>query len=96
MKVYMTKVFQNGGSQAVRIPAEFRFDEGAEIHIYRGPNGELCLSAEQPKSKLAELVEKLMSGELGGGISDDDAKAWNEKIRADRKSFEWRDPWNQA
>ena len=47
MKVFMTKVFQNGGSQAVRIPAEFRFDEGAELRIYRGPNGEVCIS-DQP------------------------------------------------
>jgi virulence-associated protein VagC len=96
MKVYMTKVFQNGGSQAVRIPAEFRFEEGAELRIYRGPNGEVCISDKAPKSRLADLVEKLMSGEIGGALTDEEAKAWNDKIRADRDAFQWRDPWNEA
>jgi virulence-associated protein VagC len=96
MKVYLTKVFQNGGSQAVRIPAEFRFEEGAELRIYRGPNGEVCISDKAPKSRLADLVEKLMSGEIGGALTDEEAKAWNDKIRADRDAFHWRDPWNEA
>ena len=34
MKVYMTKVFMNGGSQAIRIPAELRFEE-PEVFIYK-------------------------------------------------------------
>lgn len=32
----MTKVFMNGGSQAVRIPAEFRFDY-PEVNITKDP-----------------------------------------------------------
>lgn len=96
MKVYMAKVFQNGGSQAVRIPAEFRFDEGAELRIYRGPNGEVCISDQNPKNRLAELAEKLISGEIKGALTDEQARQWMEKIRADRDAFEWRDPWNEA
>jgi virulence-associated protein VagC len=92
----MTKVFQNGGSQAVRIPAEFRFDEGAELRIYRGPNGEVCISDQKPKNRLAELAEKLISGEIKGALTDEQAQQWMEKIRADRDAFEWRDPWSEA
>ena len=38
------KLFMNGGSQAVRLPAEFRF-EGAEVDIRKDPKtGEVILS----------------------------------------------------
>ena len=39
------KLFMNGRSQAVRLPAEFRF-EGTEVNIRRDPEtGEVILSA---------------------------------------------------
>ncbi len=42
------KIFMNGRSQAVRLPAEFRF-KGAEVHIRRDPHtGDVILS-ERPK-----------------------------------------------
>lgn len=38
------KLFKNGRSQAVRLPAEFRF-EGTEVYIRRDPlNGDVILS----------------------------------------------------
>ena len=38
------KVFMNGGSQAVRLPAEYRFDT-AEVYIWRDPEtGNVILS----------------------------------------------------
>ena len=37
-----TRVFMNGNSQAVRIPAEFRLDVDS-VHIYRNAAGELVL-----------------------------------------------------
>jgi antitoxin VapB len=38
------KVFNNGGSQAVRLPAEFRFDTG-EVDVRRDPlTGDVVLS----------------------------------------------------
>ncbi|MEO4000547.1 AbrB/MazE/SpoVT family DNA-binding domain-containing protein [Mesorhizobium sp. CAU 1732] len=40
------KLFKNGRSQAVRIPAEFRF-EGTEVEFRPGPNpGEVILSSK--------------------------------------------------
>jgi virulence-associated protein VagC len=96
MKVYMTKVFQNGGSQAVRIPAEFRFADGAEIEIYRGENGEVCIKQLPAKGSLAELASKILSGEIPPAITHEEALEWMAQIRADRASFEWRDPWAEA
>jgi len=45
----VAKLFMNGRSQAVRLPAEFRF-EGTEVEIRRDPDsGDVILS--QPKRK---------------------------------------------
>jgi virulence-associated protein VagC len=85
MKVYVTKVFQNGGSQAVRIPAEFRFADGAEIEIYRGENGEVCIKQIPTKGSLAELASKMLSGELAPAISHEEAREWMAQIRRDRE-----------
>ena len=42
------KLFVNGGSQAVRLPAEFRFDHGEEVFIRRDAvTGEVILSAKR-------------------------------------------------
>jgi antitoxin VapB len=39
------KLFVNGGSQAVRLPAEFRFEESEEVYIRRDHvTGEVILS----------------------------------------------------
>jgi antitoxin VapB len=51
------KVFMSGRSQAVRIPAEFRFSSN-EVYIRRDPkNGDLILS--QAASNLAEIFAAL-------------------------------------
>lgn len=43
------KLFQNGRSQAVRLPAEYRF-EGSEVYIRRDPDtGDVILS-RRPES----------------------------------------------
>jgi virulence-associated protein VagC len=31
----LVKIFKTGGSQAIRLPREFRFDETAEVWIHR-------------------------------------------------------------
>ena len=36
------KLFRNGRSQAIRLPAEFRFP-GSAVHIRRNPAGEVIL-----------------------------------------------------
>ena len=42
------KLFTNGGSQAVRLPAEFRFD-GEEVYVWRDERtGDVVLSVQPP------------------------------------------------
>ena len=42
------KLFTNGGSQAVRLPAEFRFD-GDEVYLWRDERtGDVVLSVQPP------------------------------------------------
>ncbi len=51
------KVFMSGRSQAVRIPAQFRFSE-SEVYIRRDPrNGDLILS--RAPASLAEIFAAL-------------------------------------
>ena len=44
----IAKLFRNGRSQAVRLPAEFRF-EGTEVYVRRTPTGDVILS-NRPES----------------------------------------------
>ncbi len=45
------KLFLNGGSQAVRLPAEFRFDPSDEVFIRRDTvTGDVILSARRTNS----------------------------------------------
>jgi antitoxin VapB len=47
MPAKTAKLFMNGGSQAVRLPAEFRFEESEEVYIRRDQvTGEVILSAK--------------------------------------------------
>ncbi len=56
-QVEKAKVFMSGRSQAVRIPAEFRFPTN-EVYIRRDPkNGDLILS--QGPGSLAEILAAL-------------------------------------
>jgi antitoxin VapB len=50
------KLFKNGRSQAVRIPAEFRFS-GTEVEIERGPDGTVHL-CEKPPVLADPIAEK--------------------------------------
>ena len=57
---HIAKLFKNGRSQAVRLPAEFRFAEN-EVYIRRDPvSGEVVLS-RRPGSweEFFELVKRL-------------------------------------
>ena len=52
----IAKVFQNGGSQAVRLPAEFRFDAD-EVLIWRDEQtGNVVLAPDERQYRLAELL----------------------------------------
>ena len=48
------KLFQHGGSQAVRLPKDFRF-EGTEVEIER--RGEEVVLRSRPKPRLKTLAE---------------------------------------
>jgi antitoxin VapB len=50
------KIFPNGGSQAVRLPAEFRFEGVDEVYVRRDAvTGEVILSAKPTSSAWADF-----------------------------------------
>lgn len=51
------KLFQNGRSQAVRLPQEFRFD-GNEVIIKRSGNAVVLIPANRPWDALADSLNK--------------------------------------
>lgn len=60
------KVFMSGRSQAVRIPAEFRFQTD-EVFIRRTDKGEIVLSTKPEKKSLKEVFALLDAA----GVPDD-------------------------
>ncbi len=58
----VAKLFVHGGSQAVRLPKEFRF-EGTEVYVRR-VGAEVVLSAKSPASAQA-LLDALSAFEPG-------------------------------
>jgi len=54
------KLFRNGRSQAVRLPAEFRF-EGSEVYVRRDPTTEDVILSRRPESwhDFFELMETI-------------------------------------
>jgi antitoxin VapB len=60
------KVFMSGRSQAVRIPAEFRFTT-KELYIRRTPEGDVILSPKPEKKSLKEVYTLLDEA----GVPDD-------------------------
>ena len=51
----MTKVFQSGNSQAVRIPVDFRFDVDT-VEILHGENGDIILRPFKPEADMEFLA----------------------------------------
>jgi antitoxin VapB len=60
-KAMRAKLFRNGRSQAVRLPAEFRF-EGTEVEVHRDPeSGAVVLTPVRPSaSDLLQLRDALL------------------------------------
>jgi antitoxin VapB len=75
--VSIAKLFMHGGSQAVRLPKEFRF-EGTEVHVRRVGN-EVVLSASQPID-VQVMLDALDSFEPGLKLAREQPSA---QIRAD-------------
>lgn len=60
-KTRIAKLFKNGSSQAVRLPADFRF-EGDEVYATRDERtGEVVLSPQPGAAAWAEFFELLNS-----------------------------------
>jgi antitoxin VapB len=75
------KLFKNGRSQAVRLPADYRF-EGSEVYVRRDPTtGDVILS-RRPNSwkKFFELTESF-------GIPDDFLRERQDAPPQKRKLF---------
>ena len=71
------KLFAHGGSQAVRLPKEFRF-EGAEVYVRRVGN-DVVLSAAPPPSADA-LLDALAAFEPGTTLQREQPAA--QQVRA--------------
>ncbi len=74
------KVFMSGRSQAVRIPAEFRFNT-KEVYIRRAPGGDVILSAQPEKRSLKEVFSMLDAA----GVPDDFLSDRDRSIAKDRE-----------
>jgi antitoxin VapB len=79
------KLFKNGLSQAVRIPAEFRF-EGTEVEFRAGPNpGEVILAPIYRRTgnwdRFREAVSKLKPEDIPEGFP------WRDRRPHDRDPF---------
>ena len=61
----IAKVFQNGGSQAIRLPKEFRVDS-EEVYLKRTRDGFLVIPRD-PWELFFEGVEELSDHFMGGG-----------------------------
>ena len=74
------KVFMSGRSQAVRIPAEFRFNS-KEVYIRRTSGGDIILSAKPGKKSLKEVYTLLDEA----GVPDDFIDARDMRHAEDRE-----------
>lgn len=84
----VARLFRNGGSQAVRIPAEFRFD-GEEVFIRRNEHtGDVILSTKAGWSTWAEYFECRDSGAVPSEFMAE--RPLNELL-LERKLFEEED-----
>ena len=70
------KLFQNGQSQAVRLPKEFRFD-GDEVIIKRSGNAVVLIPANHSWNVLAESLDKFSADFM------DDRNQPEQQIRED-------------
>jgi antitoxin VapB len=77
----VAKLFQNGGSQAVRLPAEFRF-EGDEVYVYREEeSGDVVLSIRPERNEWQRVFEEMDSWV----VSPEDWEAFDAALREARE-----------
>jgi antitoxin VapB len=67
----VAKLFKNGASQAVRLPAEFRF-EGDEVYISRDEKTQNVILSKQPaETNWDEFFAMMRSVEIPDGWMED-------------------------
>lgn len=71
------QLFKNGGSQAVRLPKEFRFD-GEYVYIKRMGSAVILLSHENPWETLVDSLEQ---------FSDDFMESRNQPEQEEREEL---------
>jgi antitoxin VapB len=78
----VAKLFQNGGSQAVRLPAEFRFDAD-EVYVFRDEDtGDIVLSTQPRPNRLGELLRYFAEHP----IPDEEWEPFDEALRERRRT----------
>jgi antitoxin VapB len=70
--MHTAKVFQNGRSQAIRLPKEFRVDTD-EVYLKKTPDGFLVI-ARDPWTVFFEGVAELSDQFLAGGREQPEAQ----------------------
>lgn len=76
--MHIAKVFQNGRSQAIRLPKEFRVDS-AEVYLKKTPEGFLVIPRD-PWEIFLEGVEELSDDFMAAGRQQPplQKRAWQE------------------
>lgn len=87
METLTTRVFNNGNSQAVRIPAEFRLDTD-RVSITRNPDGDLIIHPLR-----AERSAALLAALSAVGEADEDFVAMLEADRSAPEPLQEREAW---
>ncbi|MBA2776760.1 MAG: AbrB/MazE/SpoVT family DNA-binding domain-containing protein [Chloroflexia bacterium] len=78
----VAKLFQNGGSQAVRLPAEFRFDAD-EVYVFRDEaTGNIVLSTRPRTNGLADFLAYCAEHP----ILDEEWEVFDEALRERRRT----------
>ncbi|MGQ2997610.1 antitoxin [Variovorax sp.] len=88
MQQSIAKLFATGGSQAVRLPAEFRFDGTTEVYIRRDEaTGDVILSTRAPADWRAFIRMRDQQG-----VVPPDALPGREQSEEQRDPFEgWKE-----
>lgn len=80
-KTAKARLFTNGGSQAVRLPAEFRFTGTETVYVRRNAAGEVVLSARSPSPYAAFMAARDAIGVLDADFLSADERGQRSEPR---------------
>ena len=64
MMTKQARIFSHGGSQAVRLPAEFRFNDIDAVYVRRNATGDVVLSRHAPQPYATFMATRASLGAL--------------------------------